>query len=112
MKKITALTALTAPALALLLALGTSPADAQSKQSTQSTQSEAHTRSTAGLPDAAVYVKGSAVEVSPGVRCFTARARIVVKVDGVRIPRGHRIGYCTDGYVDTFTRDGARVIRG
>jgi hypothetical protein len=73
--------------------------------------SEASTRHAAGIPSAARYMPGSAVMVSPDVRCFTARARIVVKIDGHRVPRGHRIGYCTDGFVESYTWEGSTTIR-
>lgn len=75
------------------------------------TSTEKSTRHAAGIPAAAKYIKGSGVVIAPGVKCYSAKAKLAVKVLGHRVPKGHRIGYCTDGFVDRSTSLGAVVIR-
>jgi hypothetical protein len=73
--------------------------------------SEYETRRDAYLPVSVKYWEGSAVKISPHVRCFTAQATKRTRVLGTVIPRGHLVGYCTDGYVDTFASSGGAVLR-
>ena len=73
--------------------------------------SEANTRQSASLPASVKYIKHSAVTVSPGVRCFSAKVTRTTKVLDTRVIKGHRVGYCTDGYVDTYNSLGATEIR-